>query len=299
MSNYIFVFYFLHLLFCLIYYFFLARKEKLAMTLFPLVIFIPYVGFIGITTYFIAVKINDRTESLALDEIILPIEHMEFVGLESREKINKTVPVEEALKINDVEVQREIVMEVAKRDPQQYLETLKQALLSEDSETSHYAATSITKLKRVLDKKLLGAKEEYGNNKDDENTRSEYIEALDAVIKSELSVDSILDEYTKGIIETLIDDIKRSKKGNRKHYRLLIEYLNQTKLFRQATMWADLYKKEYSDEDDPLRLMLKIGYDSNDENLFKKAAQLIKSADFPVRKATLDLVEYFEGITIG
>lgn len=293
MNNYIIVFYLLHLLFCLIYYLLLARKEKLAMTLFPIVVFIPYIGFVGISLYFIAVRFSDRTEVLALDEIILPTQKMDFIGIDSIEKVNNTVPVEEALKINDVEVQREIVLDIAKRDPQKYLGTLKQALLSEDSEIAHYAATSITKLKRMLDKKQLIARKAYNEDSRDEVNRSEYIKALDDVIQSELSVENILNEFEKIIIDTLIDDLNVSNKGSRKHYALLIEHLNKCKMYDRAVEWVNKYQKAYPNEDEPLKLMLETGYNSHNETLFENAVQEIIYADFPIRKSTMDLVQYW------
>ncbi len=293
MSNYIFVFYLLHLLFCLIYYIFLARREKLAMTLLPLVIFIPYVGFLGISAYFLAVRFADRTEDLALDELIMPTDHIDHVGIESREKVNKTVPVEEALKINDLEVQREIVLEVAKRDPEQYLEALKQALISEDPEISHYAATSITKLKRVLDKRLAEAKDKYLEDSEDKDNVNEYVASLDSAIKGDLSVESITNGYITDIIKVLEERLSASDKGSRNYFQMLIIYLIKQKEFKRALKWVERYKKDYFEEDDPLRLMLKVGFESNDEILFEKAADMIIDADFPIRKSTMDLVNYW------
>ncbi len=86
----------------------------------------------------------------------------------------------------------------------------------------------------------------------------------------------------------------RQKKSERKYYRLLIEYFNDNDMFKESIHWAQRYKDEYPNEDDPLRLMLKIGYDSKDEDLFRKTMQSIIHADFPIRKGTMDLVEYWK-----
>ncbi len=173
---------------------------------------LPYIGFIGIAAYCIIVKIDNKTESIPLDEIMLPMEHMDFKKIESKEKINNIIPVEEALRINDIGVQREIVLNVAKRDPQQYLGVLKQALLSEDQEVSHYAATSITKLKRILDKKLMEAEKAYKQDENKEYNRRKYIEALDIIIKSELLVEGILYKHKKCLEEILIEELNEAKK---------------------------------------------------------------------------------------
>lgn len=293
MSNYDIVFYLLHLLFCLIYYFVFARKEKKAMALFPLVLLLPYIGLIGIGVYCIMVKISDRAENIPLDEIILPMEHMDFKKIESKERINNTIPVEEALKINDIGVQREIVLNVAKRDPQQYLGVLKQALLSEDQEVSHYAATSITKLKRTLDKRLREAEKGYRADKSKESRR-EYIEALNVIINSELVVEGILNKHKQCLEKVLIEELSDIERSDRKYYRLLIEYFDDNNMFKESIYWAQRYKDQYPNEDDPLRLMLKIGFDSKDENLFRKTIQSILHADFPIRKSTMDLVAYWK-----
>jgi geranylgeranyl pyrophosphate synthase len=107
-------------------------------------------------------------------------------------------------------------------------------------------------------------------------------------------VDSVLTEHINNIIEVLIFDLNESEKGNRAHYKLLIEYLNAGGLYDKAKKWAENYLENYKNEDEPLKLMLKIGYDSNDKKLFEETARTIKKAEFPIRKSTMELVEYWK-----
>ena len=73
-----------------------------------------------------------------------------------REKELNNVPMEEALKINDYELRRKMVMDTLKEDNTlDYLNVLKEALENEDSETSHYASSIIMLLQEKTQKQIL------------------------------------------------------------------------------------------------------------------------------------------------
>jgi hypothetical protein len=66
------------------------------------------------------------------------------------------------------------------------------------------------------------------------------------------------------------------------------------KMYEKAINWAEKFKQDYPTEDEPLRLLLKIGYDSHNEQIFENAAHDIIYADFPIRKSILELVQYWQ-----
>ena len=88
------------------------------------------------------------------------------------------IPVEDALVLNDEKIKQDLIINVLKSDPYKYLGFLKKALKDEDTETSHYAATAVTEVKRKLTLEIQEFEERYEKNKTDLTVIKAYADAI-------------------------------------------------------------------------------------------------------------------------
>jgi hypothetical protein len=274
-------------------YFLIFMRNKMMRWLFLIVLFLPFLGIFLIIVIWIGSKMGKQDFEYEDDEVFLVDDKLEYISQLDDEKEMNVIPVQEALLVNDSDVQRSVVMEIAKRDPEKYIGNLKRALLSEDTETAHYAASSITELKRGYDKRLNEAQDAYEDDPSMATVRREYIEILNSVIIADLIIESIKKQHMDTIIDVLIYDIENSQIPLHNSYEMLCDYLINLQDFKRAKKWTDHYQKRYFRSDRPLRLKLKIAYETKDTKMFNLVATKIENAKFPITQKTMNILEFW------
>ena len=96
----------------------------------------------------------------------------------SRSTVDLTVPLEEALLINEPHKRRSIMMNILRSDPMRYLDLLLIARYNDDTETAHYATASIMELQRHFQLELQQLQLEISKDSSDMATYRKYIELL-------------------------------------------------------------------------------------------------------------------------
>ena len=144
------VFLILHLLICIVLY--VLHKLAVLHTkaqLFPFVFCLPVCGpcLILIEEWY------ERKQKMGIDEIgveKLKIEDEIYkrIDVDASKDSNSTVPLEEALVIDDTKTRRKLMMDILNRDPKQYIRLLQKIRMSSDTEITHYATTSMAEIQR-------------------------------------------------------------------------------------------------------------------------------------------------------
>ena len=80
-------------------------------------------------------------QEVDLEDVIFSKERVQTRQMADAEAEGNVVPIEEALAVSDKDSMRTLLMNIIKGDVQDSLASIALALNSEDSETSHYAAT--------------------------------------------------------------------------------------------------------------------------------------------------------------
>lgn len=78
-----------------------------------------------------------------LEQMRVDDEERRSILVEERTDFVNTVPLEEALIVNDSSQRRSLVMSILNDNPSHYIDVLSQARLNEDVEVVHYAATAL------------------------------------------------------------------------------------------------------------------------------------------------------------
>ena len=81
-----------------------------------------------------------------LEQMRVDDEERRSILVEERTDFVNTVPLEEALIVNDSRQRRSLVMSILNDNPSRYIDVLSQARLNEDVEVVHYAATALAQI---------------------------------------------------------------------------------------------------------------------------------------------------------
>lgn len=100
--------------------------------------------------------------------------------------VRDTVPLEEALLLDDTANRRRLMGNVIRTDPMAYLDVLLIARSNQDSETSHYATATIMEMQRQFQLEMQRTQRELSLNDDNHQLRREYIGFLSRYIRSGL-----------------------------------------------------------------------------------------------------------------
>jgi len=167
--------------------------------------------------------------------------------VDKRKEMN-TVSLEETLSMEDVSEKRQQLISALKKDVSKHIDKLRLALRDSDSETSHYAASAISELKRNLELQIQSFTVEHEENKGNIEFEKDYREILIEYINS-----GFLDVVTKKrvqytfieVLETLIEGLE----DNETYYFEIINTLTELKEIEKAREYCNKLIEVYEDED--------------------------------------------------
>lgn len=117
--------------------------------------------------------------------------------------VDETVPLEEALLINDPMRRRKMMMSILRSDPMAYLDLLLVARFNEDTETAHYAASTIMELQRQLQMALQQQQAEVIRDKTNLEKHRAYLLLMEKYCSSGLLEGQLLRRQRLMLAESL------------------------------------------------------------------------------------------------
>lgn len=126
--------------------------------------------------------------------------HREVIG---RNDDELTVPLEEAMTVNDSFVSRRLMMRLLHTGPERYVELLKKVTESDDVELTHYATTAMMEIQSDYEQRIAGCLERLKNSPHDINALMQCRSRLKAYIESGLISDTVLMQYRLRLDEIL------------------------------------------------------------------------------------------------
>lgn len=226
----------LHLICILVIY--IAGKNGLLRVeprILPLIFWLPVIGELCVLT----LEICYRTKAISHKDI--GVEKLKYnnelhKNLLSVEQISddKIVPMEEAFLINDAKLRRELILDLLKKDPDQYVDILQKAKTNEDADVVHYASTAIMELHTQYDLRIQSMEHRYKLNPDSLELLEEFINLLEEYLSHGLAEGRRLELVQSQYIQLLEKKVR--KVGDSESYEQLIisemKHNNETRAFR-------------------------------------------------------------------
>lgn len=202
----------------------LGENERIAFIIRSVCILIcPVVGILFLA-FGMLIKIIFFRETVDLEDVIFSKERVKQTVKADEERERNIVPIQDALAVSDKTDLRHLMLNVLKGDISESLASISLSLDSEDSETSHYAATALSQelnAFRLNVRKLQNAiNQDIEENEDDSSLRDEYgvalIDYMDKVLKQQVFTKVEQDYFVKimsDVGEMVYQDELRNKEN--------------------------------------------------------------------------------------
>ena len=207
------------------------------------------------------------------------------------------VPIEEALAVADKESLRSLVMDVVKGDVQKSLGTIALALNSEDTETSHYAASV---LRDALNDFRQESQELFNAIHRGDDKAPEYACALIEYMNGVLSQEVFPDMEQRAYVRMMEDACTWLYRSEEHRYRLICEYIEWIAMrllrigeYERMETWCNRCMEIYPEELTSYTLQLKLYFSTQNKEKFFDVMNRLKQSDIVIDRDTLDLIRVF------
>lgn len=234
-------------------------------------------------------------QSVDLEDVIFSKERVKTRMKADEERERDMVPLEEALAVSDKKSVRMLMLNVIRGNVKESLETIMMALDSEDSETSHYAASI---LRDELNEFRTDVQKLYSEIKEEEPDETEceemLIDYMDIVLGQK-----IFDEMEQSRFVEMMDYAGESlyKKNplrfTPQRYESVCLRLLGLKKFDEVEKWCERLEKQYPDELESYTCRLKLYFTTNNREQFFQVLDALKKSKVVINQETLELIRIF------
>ena len=230
-----------------------------------------------------------------LEDVVFSKERIRQHLKADEERERDIVPVEEALAVSDQKYLRGLMLKVLRGDIQKSLEAITLALDSEDSETSHYAASvlqdELNEFRTYVQKLYV----EMQHEEDDETDCEEMlIGYMDDVLKQKVFTGveqsrfvEMMDEAAQKLYR------KNTAKMTPAYYEAVILRSLELKLFEQAGVWCQRLEEAYPDQLTAYSCRMKLYYTEGKRKQFFEVLDQIKKSEIVIDSETLEFIRIF------
>ncbi len=205
------------------------------------------------------------------------------------------LPMEEAIAVNDNKSLRAVMMNTLRGDIQNSLSSLAMALNIEDSESSHYAASVLSRelneFRLTVQKLYLEMREE---EEDQTNAEELLLDYMDTVLKQQIFTDLEQRKYVfmmEEAAETLYG--KNPAPITAERYEGVCMRLLEIQSFQEAEKWCLRLAEQHPDQLAAYTCRLKLYFTAkNREGFFRTLAEL-KGSKVVIDRETLELIRTF------
>lgn len=265
-----------------------------ANTIFLISLSIPYVGFILLLSILICKKLVSTDHGIEVLKRENKYEKSVSLLVRSAELDHKKdlIPVEEALILNNNSIKRDLIKDVLKKDTYRYRNILLNALMDEDTETSHYAATAITQMKGKLTILIQKFEVEYEKNPKNQENADMFLKSIKDYIESNI-VDSREVIKLKYMYKGLLEEYKQNFEFTVDYFDELIKTCINLKEYKKALEYNYEFKEQFKDNIRPYILLLEIYYYLKDKESFNNVILEIRNSNLKLDNNSLDLLRFW------
>lgn len=255
----------------------------------------PVVGpmFVGVSNFIYKIVFRQQID---LEDVIFSKERVRMHLKADEEMERNMVPLEEALAVSDKKNLRALMMNIIKGDITKSLATIMLALNSQDSETSHYAASV---LRDELNDFRMNVQKLYKEIENEDENDTEYeimlIDYMGSVLRQKIFADIEQQRFVKMLADTMDKlYLKDREKITVERYENLCLMLLESKLFDEMKIWCKRLKEQYPLELPAYTCFLKMYFTMGDKENFFSVLQELRESDIVIDNETLQLMRIFE-----
>jgi hypothetical protein len=297
-NNLIFLLVIIHCMICLIYFAVNLKFKGLQDSFYKffIIFFLPVAGLLFFAVWAILNKIPNRSDSI-VDSYLKYIKEQKHIYYEEAmdfEKEINTVPMEDSLSFSDNKSKRAYLIYILKKDFVSHIKGLQKAIKSQDTETSHYAASALMEIKKQFEVLLANSYEKYKNNRDDMSAVQEYVNTLKKYLKSGLAdkVDyhNYLEKYSAALSGLL-----SSHKTNETYFTDKINCDIELGDYKSAEDFGKKFFEYFPNSEKPYLALMKFYYLSRDIKSFANVSKVLKNKKIGLTEYGESVIKFWEG----
>lgn len=234
-------------------------------------------------------------QEVDLEDVIFSKERVKTNAKADEERERNLVPLEEALAVSDKKNLRMLMLNVIRGDLQDSLESISLALNSEDSETSHYAASvlrdELNDFRVKVQKIYTDIKEEKPEQTDSEEMLIDY---MNRILCQKVFTEIEQAKFVNIMVEAAESIYqKNASRMLPQRYEAVCLRLIEQNQFEQADLWCERLAKQFPDELVAYTCRLKLYFKENDRDRFFLVMDKLKKSDIIIDNETLELIRVF------
>ena len=230
-----------------------------------------------------------------LADVVFSKERVESYVHADEERERNLVPLEEAITVTDTDNLRRLMMNVVRGDVRQSLSSIALALNSEDSETSHYAASI---LQDILNNFRVKVQKTYQEMKDNAEERADLahtlIDYMCPVLKQKPFTDmeqksqvQIMDEACEMLFEAEPESMTIDE------YEAVALRLLEIADYERSKVWCERLALAYPDTLSTHTCQMKLYFSLGDRESFFRVLRELRSSDVFIDQETLEMIRVF------
>lgn len=243
------LFWIMHVLLCVaVYILYRTDRIKTREAIFPTVVFVPVFGVILLLWEERVMRKGRMGEKeVGVDKLKIEDAKYRRIEVDKGENQDITVPLEEAILVNDTKVRRKLMLDILHKNPDEYIDLLQRTRLGTDAELTHYATTTMMEIQSKYEQKLQRYSTQLQRDSDNKTILVKYARELERYIKSGLITGNILMIYRNQwdfILEKLILEEPENKAYRLKKIHNQIEAANHERIEEQLKYIKDNWPEE-------------------------------------------------------
>jgi hypothetical protein len=270
------------------------NKEKSVLIKTLVMILCPVVGIIFFGLSYVWYK-TFMASPVDLEDVIFGKDHPKFETKAEEEKERNMIPLEEAIAITGKQDLRNVMMNVVSSDIKNSLASITLALNSEDTETSHYAATvlqdALNEFRNVVDKEYKSILEDAP---DKYRKCSNLIDYMDQVLSQKVFIEMEQRNYV-GIMEAVGEILYMGEPDSvtADQFEAITLRLLGIEDYERCEKWCDRLKMHCASSLAAYTCRLKLYFAMNRRDDFFNCIEELKASPVVIDKETLELIRVF------
>nr|WP_305136973.1 hypothetical protein [uncultured Schaedlerella sp.] len=230
-----------------------------------------------------------------LEDVIFSKDRVKTQLKADEERARNMVPLEEALAINEKKDLRLVMMNMVKGEIQDSLAAIALALDSEDSESSHYAASVMTDELNEFRTKVQKLIQEIQNEKEEETALEEMlVNYMNKVLK--LQIFTPIEQ--KRFVYIMADTAEKIRqkdmpKLTEEQYENVCLRLLEIQDYSNSEKWCSWLAEQYPDQLSAYTCRLKLYFTMQNKEAFFRALNELKQSEVVIDSETLELIRVF------
>lgn len=239
-----------HILFCTIYLLLRLTYDRKRKNPFPplLVFLLPFFGFfMYLADRFWIERKNYRTKELYTEKLKVTDEKYKHLSEDTGMETEKVLPFGEALRMEDEKLRRSLILDILRKNPENYMGALTKAKESDDVEVTHYATTTLLEIQSGYEQKLQKFQQQYHSGEREQSFLKRYADCLKHYADSGLIDGSVLAMQQEKRMEIL--ELLLQQGGDKEEKFCYIETALDLKKYKEAEkILARMKEKESESE---------------------------------------------------